>query len=95
VLHYIIVKYNQTVKNRQETNREIEELFRGIVNIPGIMHVDVCPCVVDRPNRYDLMIEIEMDADALPAYDASDIHKKWKEKYSGMLESKTIFDRKS
>ena len=60
-------------------------LVVSTLELEGAMHVDVCPCVVDRPNRYDLMIEIEMDADALPAYDASDIHKKWKEKYSGMF----------
>ena len=36
---------------------------------------------------------MDMDADALPQYDASEPHRRWKEKYGPMLEGKTIFDR--
>ena len=39
-----------------------------------------------------IMIEIGMDREALPAYDASAPHKRWKETYGGMLSAKTIFD---
>ena len=50
------------------------------------------PCCVDRANRYDLMIVLDMDKDALPNWDASDIHHRWKDEYGGLLEKKAIFD---
>ena len=44
-------------------------IFEETLQIPGIYGVKVKPCCIDRPNRYDIMIEIEMDKEALPAYD--------------------------
>lgn len=48
--------------------------------------------VTPRPNRHDLMIEMEMDPEALPVYDASAAHQEWKAKYGDAIQSKTIFD---
>ena len=45
-----------------------------------------------RSNRHDLMIEMEMDPEALPVYDASAAHQEWKAKYGDAIQSKTIFD---
>lgn len=47
---------------------------------------------IDRPNRYDLMITIDMDEEALAAYDASDPHHEWKETFGDLIEKKAIFD---
>lgn len=60
--------------------------------IPGVHGVEVYPCCVDRANRYDLMIVLDMDKDALPNWDASDIHHRWKDEYGDLLEKKAIFD---
>jgi len=38
------------------------------------------------------MIEMEMDPEALPVYDASAAHQEWKAKYGDAIQSKTIFD---
>ena len=89
--HFIIVKWNDPEKMKP-CAEEIETLFKRTLEIPGIHSAEVYPSCSDRANRYDLMIEIGMDQDALAAWDASAPHKKWKEVYGGMLAAKTIFD---
>ena len=89
--HYIIAKLKSGI-DRNELVEPVAAIFEDTLSIPGIRAVKVKPCCIERSNRYDLMIEIEMDPEALPAYDASEPHKKWKETYGGMLEAKTIFD---
>ena len=54
--------------------------------------VEVIPNVIDRPNRYDLLIRIAMDESALPLYDACDAHHRWKDEYGALIEKKAIFD---
>ena len=89
--HYIIVKWKNAAKMSSCT-AEIEALFSRTLTIEGIHKVTVHPSCSERPNRYDLMIEMEMDAAALPAYDASEPHRSWKEQYGGKMEKKAIFD---
>ena len=89
--HYIIAKF----KDRSRTASfvaPVKALFEETLQIPGIHAVSVKPCCIDRPNRYDLMIEIDMDREALEAYDACEPHKRWKQEYGDLLEAKTIFD---
>ena len=43
-------------------------------------------------NRYDLMIIVDMDKDALEAYSTSPIHDKWINEYPQYLLSKVIMD---
>ena len=69
--HDILVKYKPeiTKERKAELIPEIRELFEHTTEIPGIRGVRVMPNVVDRENRFDLMIEIDMDREALDAYD--------------------------
>ena len=90
--HYIIGKWNEGV-DKQAVIAPVKEIFERTLDIPGVRAVDVACCCIDRPNRYDIMIEIEMDTEALPAYDACAAHKEWKERYGSLLAAKTIFDR--
>ena len=79
--HLIIVKFKENVWVREsEASRKMLADIREIF--------DVTP----RPNRHDLMIEMEMDPEALPVYDASAAHQEWKAKYGDAIQSKTIFD---
>ena len=39
-----------------------------------------------------MMIVIDMDAPALPAYDVSEPHLRWKAEYGPLIEKKAIFD---
>ena len=92
--HHILVKYTPDV-SREEKARllpEIRELFENTCSIEGIHAVNLYPNCVDRANRYDLMIVITMEKEALPAYDECEWHKKWKEDYGHLLEKKAIFD---
>ena len=38
------------------------------------------------------MIVVDMEKDALSAWDCSDLHHHWKDKYSRLVAAKTIFD---
>ena len=80
--HDILVKYKPEVMKERKA-----EL------IPEIHDVALYPNVVERENRYDLMIEIDMEREALEAYDNSVWHRQWKEQYGSLLASKAIFDR--
>ena len=93
--HYILAKFLPQITKEQKTAMlpDIAELFSHLIWMDGINNVDVCPNCVDRDNRYDLMIEIDMEKDALPLYDGCIWHKLWKEKYGDLLEEKAIFDR--
>ncbi len=92
--HDIIVKYKAGITKEQKAALmpEIAELFRHTTEIPGIHGVKLYPNVVDRGNRCDLMIEIDMDREALETYDSCIWHKQWKEQYGDLLEKKAIFD---
>ncbi|MDO5702106.1 MAG: Dabb family protein [Lachnospiraceae bacterium] len=89
--HYIIAKFKEGTDVRSLTG-PVRSIFEETLEIPGIHSLDVRPSCSDRPNRYDLMIVINMDPEALPAYDASEPHHRWKEQYGGMIEKKAIFD---
>ena len=89
--HYIIAKFNDGC-DWKALVEPITAVFQGVLTVPGVHGVKVKPCCIDRANRYDIMIEIEMDKEALPLYDACEAHHAWKETYGGMLKAKTIFD---
>ena len=48
--------------------------------------------MIDRTNRYDMLIVITMEESALPLYDACDAHHHWKDAYGPLIEKKAIFD---
>ena len=60
--------------------------------IDGIHNIEYHRLCIDRENRYNLMICIDMIPEALGNYDKCGAHKKWKETYSSYIESKAIFD---
>lgn len=87
--HHILVKW------KNEVNPElapIRSIFDKTLALPGVHSVSLHPNVIDRSNRYDLLILICMDKEALEAYDACPAHHEWKDNYSDMIEKKAIFD---
>ncbi len=95
--HLIIVKFKENVWNKEDAESrkmlaDIREIFDRTKQIEGVHTVNIHENVTPRPNRHDLMIEMEMEPEALPVYDASAPHREWKEKYSGLIQTKTIFD---
>lgn len=89
--HCIIVTFKKEFEIEQELPT-IQMLFEEAKKQKGIYAVRIYRNVIDMPNRADLMIVIEMEREALAAFDASVIHRKWKENYAQMIEKKTIFD---
>ena len=60
--HHILVKWKEGCKPGLEP---IRELFQETLAIPGVESVELHPNVVDRPNRYDLLILLCMEKGAL------------------------------
>ncbi len=90
--HHIIVKWNDKVEDKAALIPDIKELFDKTLTIEGIHKVELIPNVIERPNRYDLMIAITMEESALTTYDDSVYHKDWKAQYGSLIETKCIFD---
>ncbi|MBR5339880.1 MAG: hypothetical protein IK150_07310 [Lachnospiraceae bacterium] len=89
--HHIIVKFEEGT-DVQALLGPVKAIFDECLEIPGIHGVELKTSCINRPNRYDLMIAIDMDKEALPAYDASEPHHRWKEEYGGITVKKAIFD---
>ena len=89
--HLIIVKSAPEI-DAHEFALSAEAHFQGILDIPGIHHVKVIEGIREHENRYHFIIEIDMDKEALPAYNKSQCHHDWKEKYGSWIEKKAIFD---
>ena len=89
--HYIIVKFTEgtDVKALVEPVRSI---FSETLTIPGIHSLDIRVSNSDIANRFDLMIIITMEKEALPAYAASEPHIRWKNEYGDRILKKAIFD---
>lgn len=92
--HHILAKYKPEVSpdRKEELAGEILGLFENVKTIPGIYEVKLHKNCVERDNRFDIMIVIEMDREALESYDTCVWHKQWKNEYGALLEKKAIFD---
>lgn len=90
--HHILVKFNENVTDRAVLQAAIAQLFANAAHLPGIHGVRLIPNCVDRPNRYDLLILLDMDESALQTWDESAIHREWKARFGTMLSAKAIFD---
>ena len=91
--HCIIAKYTAEAYARRETLLpRIQEIFSAAGDIPGVKGAEVFPNCVARDNRYDVLIVLDMEPEALPLYDASAPHHLWKEEFGPLLEKKAIFD---
>ena len=92
--HYITVKWLPDITKEQKAAflPDIKEIFRGALTVAGVHAAEVFANCVDRDNRFDVMIVLDMDKEALPLYDDSAMHKAWKQEFTPLLESKSIFD---
>ena len=90
--HCIIVKWNEIVTDKAKILDGVREVFADCTATDGVKGVEIIPNIIDRPNRYDVMIVVTMDKDALTAWDDSDTHKRWKSEYGDRIVSKAIFD---
>ena len=88
--HHILVKWSNDLP--RPDNAAIAALFQSALTIPGIHSVSLHPNVTNRPNRYDLLILLCMDKEALPTFDASEVHHTWKDTYTPFIAQKAIFD---
>lgn len=92
--HCILVKWNKEVTDKHGFVKEVKSVFDELLKIVGIHGVEYRENCIDRANRFDLLISIDMDEEVLPIYDTSAPHLKWKEKYGKFVENKAIFDYK-
>ncbi|NLB91288.1 MAG: hypothetical protein GX786_08750 [Clostridiales bacterium] len=90
--HYIIVKYLPHITRKEEMYHEIVSLFKEALQLEGIKKVEVYQASVVSDIRYDLMIHMVMEKEALPIFDHSWIHHEWKKNYAQYISHKVIFD---
>ena len=90
--HYIIVKWNVQVSDKEGMLGGIKELFEKAKALAGVETVDLIVSNSELPNRHDLMIRMSLTPEGLTAFDSSDIHRQWKSDYGKYIASKTIFD---
>jgi len=90
--HCILIKWNKEVTDRRHMVENVKNVFDKLLIISGIYKVEYRQNCIDRANRYDLLVEIDLDKEVLPAYDQSAPHLEWKEKYGKFVENKAIFD---
>ena len=91
--HCILAKYTADAYSRRaELLPRVREIFSAAADIPGVAGAEVFSNCVDRANRYDVLIVLEMARDALAAYDESAMHQRWKDEFGPLLEQKAIFD---
>lgn len=89
--HHIIVKFREGTDYRSMKD-DIQDVFDETLSIDGIHSVDIRLSNSERANRYDMMIVMDMDKEALPQYDVSEPHLRWKSEYGELIEKKAIFD---
>ena len=89
--HYIIVKFVEGTDVKALVG-PVKAIYDETLFIPGVHSVDFKLSNSDRANRYDLMIVMDMDKEALPAYDVSAPHLRWKTEYGDRVAKKAIFD---
>ena len=90
--HCILVKWNKSVSDKHALVEEVKLVFNKLLEVDGIKHISYHEGCVEKENRFDLFITIEMDKSVLPVYDESAAHHEWKEKYGKYVENKVIFD---
>ena len=90
--HYIVVKWNELVTDKNDMLEMVKDTFKDVVNISGVDNVEVFENNSDKANRFDVMIKIECSKDGLENYDVSDLHQNWKIKADKYLKEKAIFD---
>lgn len=90
--HYIIAKFKPEVDNKAALMPRIRQIFSAAAETEGVYGAEVFENCTPRDNRYDVMIVIDMEASALPAYDACAMHHQWKDEFGPLLEKKAIFD---
>ena len=89
--HHIIVKFTPGT-DAKALAEPVHSIFAQTLTIPGVHDVQVLLSDSDRANRYDMMIVMDMDKEALPLYDVSAPHLRWKAEYGDKIEKKAIFD---
>ncbi len=90
--HHIIVKFNENAPELEKMLPRIDQIFSGVMQVPGVSGYRLVKNCVARSNRYHLMIIVEMEESALAAYDECEAHHTWKDEFSSLIEKKAIFD---
>ena len=81
--HCILVKWTPDASDKDALAKEAEAIFAQAVADGVATALTI---------RHDLLIELTMTPDMLPAYDASEPHHRWKETFGARIQQKAIFD---
>ncbi len=91
--HLVMVKWNETVENKEAMAREVLALFeKAHRENEEVGEGSLILNAVDLPNRYDCLFIIELDKENIPVWNNCGPHLIWKSDYSKYVLSKAIFD---
>ncbi len=88
--HCILVKFISSFNLNNELEN-IKSIFNSI-DIKGVHEIRYKLNCIKLDNRYDLLIEIDMNKDYLSLYNECSQHKEWKDRYTKYIDKKAIFD---
>lgn len=89
---YILVRWKDCVKDREEWAERAAALFCRAKEIPGVRRAPVSRACIQAENRCGLMICLDMERRALAGFDASSLHSEWKREFGPQIAQKVIFD---
>lgn len=92
MLHYILVKWKEGRLDKATLSDRAAALLTQAVILPGVEGVMVQQACMFGERRGDLMVCMKLERNALPAFDASNIHRKWKEVFGPYIQQKMVFD---
>ena len=90
--HLVIVKWNVGDEEKERLNAEALGLFKGLCGMEGIHGVEQIKGIPLNENRFDMILKIDMEKEALKAYSESAVHQKWLSEYAKYIDKKAIFD---
>lgn len=90
--HFIIVKWNEKVTDKESFAKRAQEIYSASLSLPGVEEYRVIRSNSERQNRFDLMIEMTLSEEGLENYDRSEMHRQWKTEMGEFFEAKAIFD---
>ena len=89
-------RLNIILSSKRGEGKSLREVFMRLADFCSAGFITMLsrqyPDLTQNERSICAMIVIGMEKDALPYWDASAVHKEWKDRYGGLVASKAIFD---
>jgi len=90
--HLVMVKWNETVKDKDAMAAEVLELFQKAKQHPEIQGIEHIKNAVPLPNRWDSLFIIYLKKEDIQVWIDCKPHQIWKKDYNKFVDKKAVFD---